>query len=429
MRAEDIRVLADQYLRQQKSFILPVGDLPQNWNFSTNITDIQDGGWSIILSFFVLDLDNPNSIRNNFDHLLNGGAGGPATVFPTTTSANRTNSPSPMSGGGRTTTNSPSSSDIASKLVYIEQRLSAALAQTLSDACNSRYYQPGSLAATLIRVTPAEESIPNQNGMTNRPPTPATSSYPFPWWPPTTTTPVLNLGGRIAACTGREFLLGQENVQAYATGEWNKLESIPIPRAARDPTNSASSASNVIPDWAVALGCLAAAMLGWAIGMLFAFAFCPKLPHISLKDRLLSDEDELEQDLGEICLEKMRNSVLCCCVGNGPQEQDEDEQDGGVVSVGQFGFGGGGNSTMKKVNSATSDDGEMKELDAKLLTSSSSPSNNNNKNMNNNRFVSSPIRAERNQFEMNQMLNLNSTNNNYNNNKRNRGGYARHEEL
>ncbi len=151
---------------------------------------------------------------------------------------------------------SPSSSADYSLLTQ-EELIADALAKVLSDACNVRYYHP--MAFT----------------------------------------------GNFISCSGRSPPLGASTEADYNSGMWQK-RALPIPREARDPTNTGSQ---TIPEWALILGCIAAAILGWAIGMLLAFAACPKLPVKSLKDRLLSDQDEEEEDLSDICRAKI--SKLC----------------------------------------------------------------------------------------------------------------------
>lgn len=259
--SEQVVALADAYLRKQQPFVLPLDQLPQNWNFTTNISSVEDNGWSIVLSFSVVDLGKtyvatPSPPKNSvmaattsFAPSTTSGSSGSNNVMTTTTVTAGTGT------GGVT--------EPPAAVLSEEQHIANALAKVLSDACNVRFYHPSSFT------------------------------------------------GQFAACTGRTLPLGASTDADYANGEWGH-RALPIPRQARDPTNVGASK---IPEWALVLGCVAAAILGWAIGMLVAFAVCPKLPFKSLKDRLLDDEDEVEQELGEIARAKLASLLgcLCCC--------------------------------------------------------------------------------------------------------------------
>ena len=108
---------------------------------------------------------------------------------------------------------------------------------------------------------------------------------------------------------------------------------LPVPRSARDPT---LNTARVIPGWALSLGAIAAAILGWAVGMLVAFSVCPEPPYISLRDRILRDDDELEPDLIDIAKDRLR-AMWHAVVGAPPPTAADDERGEPLVAVGRGG--------------------------------------------------------------------------------------------
>lgn len=165
---------------------------------------------------------------------------------------------------------------------------------------------------------------------------------------------------RLLKCTGLPYV-------EFSPGM--RLPHLPIPRRARDPTTS-TSGPTVIPNWALILGVVAAALLGWALGMLAAFTVCPRLPRISLMERIMADEDEAEQDLVVIFREKIvscypccattcacccssrsssSSSCSCCCGGGGGNAANNKKNSGKEGFDGAAAAAGGGSPDSGKV--------------------------------------------------------------------------------
>jgi hypothetical protein len=302
---DDVVRICENYLRQQKPFVLPINKMPahvKEWNFTVNASAVineEYQGWIVQLYFIVYDEKNPRTIRFSTEDSTDFSTLAPGQVPNTTTTI------APSLAQTTTVPTSPSSKSTAAPpisatdLTKIEElkAVAFAMAQVLSDACNAKYYQPAIFHNNFLSCS-------------GRPPPMSAEAYK----------------SRNLLPPGR---------------------SLPIPRAARDPTNSENS--TFIPDWAVVLGCIAAAMLGWAIGMLLAFAFCPKLPQISLRDRLLSDEDEVEQDFGKV----FKDKIVAVFSGIFAKKEGKTSNDGN------------NNNGIKDL--VSSDDQNQQQLDEQLL--------------------------------------------------------------